>query len=424
MMTLLCCLLIYPSQYASAMTCFPTRTSKDLPNKPKPELDPLFGAEFTFTNHSLINDSIESGENSIETQSNLKAQLSWAKFMKDKCQNIDLNCEVNLINDLYPAAPHYHVRYGDGFWYNITLDPAVVEITMKPITVSEMSLRKEQIQDDIFNTASKLKLFPHSRIGAGHIHMDLKSSIRNDTLLLRNLFVDMTNHHFISLGGLGMYPNNAPPISLLTVQQRKAFKKIVNRKYLLGKYKDVKGLAKAITKEVYLRNGNNTKYSPIEKYQSINLTRVFRSRESERTIEFRSFFPETSAEVFLENITLLKSRMNLLSNINRPIVLKKIPSYGKEPFLISNVPQISRCEKQELVNQLHQYVKQSGYDWDLFEKRLGNSFEYLIPQTVPDKILCHRGYFRRKEFFPLNKIYDWVISQNDSTVQEELALAL
>ncbi len=338
-------------------------------------LDPFFGAEFSFTNKELIEGGRREGTNVINSPENMDVHQEWGKFMIRECKRRG-DCQVKMVADKYNFGV-YKVIYDDGFWFQISLDPFVIEVQMKPLTVTEIEGQKERIQKDIFDTANDFGLYAHEHEGGGHIHMDVKSSIGDDSILFRNLLVDFNNYFGLGLGGFGKYPYNAPPIVLLQKDQREAFTKLVNIDFF---DLSVNEIAEKMRKIVYRKSYSD--WQPSDKYQYINLNR-FTKEPDEKTIEFRGFYPQKSAEHFIEQVKFLKARINFLKNF-KGLVKSNIQEITVLPIRTSH----SEEEKQVVIDHLYSSLKQVGLDFNKYKMRLMPALQSYDPVEIP----CNREH--------------------------------
>lgn len=223
-----------------------------------------FSPEFEFTNAAIANANYgKSGHLHVGTK-NLAAQEKWAELMEKLCKQ-RRDCKVIELSgskaseyayeyqgDVYQDQyhPDYRVQYQDGFYYDITLDPAVVEIKVKPSTVDEFKRQADRIQTDIFDFAkNELGLKPPKELG-GHIHIGFESGFNGNLKHFRNFFVDLMNHQ--ELWTLMKYKDfaNAPPLAALPKSNILALELIIED-LDAGKINTIEDFAKRVRKEVY-----------------------------------------------------------------------------------------------------------------------------------------------------------------------------
>jgi len=252
---------------------------------------PTFGAEFTFTNGKLWAASIGK-KNVVRTVENEAARNAMTDVLLELCKRRG-DCSISFSNDKYNHKVA-RVIYNDGWWFQMSLDPSVVEIQTKPSTLKELTAIKDRIQNDIFESAKKVDLQPDLHAGGGHIHIGHKSALDDDARLFRNFVVDYANHPELALGVLEDDLMNAPPIAALTAEQQEAFAEVIER-FDQGKIKSIRRLAKEINENVFFTNPHSA-IAPPAKYQAMNLSRIsYWFPSADETIEIRALRAQTSA---------------------------------------------------------------------------------------------------------------------------------
>ena len=150
--------------------------------------DPTFGIELTFTNGYLIKKGKSEGINHDGSSANKKARNQWGKTIRKICEERmgSERCVVESSERRHYTI--YTVRYpADNWYYNVTVDPLVVEVTAKPMTLDELQHFAYRIHNDIFSFAANVLkvgpwykrgagLKPSPTVGGGHIHIGFQSS--------------------------------------------------------------------------------------------------------------------------------------------------------------------------------------------------------------------------------------------------------
>lgn len=250
-----------------------------------------FGAEWTFTNKSLIIAGKQGGNYSVVTSENANARDKLAKEILKKCKDCEL---IALKNKYFSNEPIYRIVFKKSVWIDIDIDPWVIEINTNAIAADFMQYK--DIYQSIFDAAKRIGLEPHQRIGGGHIHIDFKTAFGENELLARNFIVDTINNPEMAMGILGKDYLNAAPLALLSKDQQDMF----NEKLTLydGKVINFDQFIDFINKEVYHTSFDKFNPQPSSKYQAINLSRSY-SSSNPRTIELRFFRPPKSFNDFL-----------------------------------------------------------------------------------------------------------------------------
>lgn len=303
---------------------------------------PLFGAEFTFTNIDILEQSeIESAEDSYSLE--VEHQRKLKNAFTAQCVQVK-KCVVEEGLDTF-GRKAYKVHFPEeNFWLQISTDPKVVEVQSKPMTSEEYTKAKPWL-DRLFKSADQTGIWPDYKLGGGHIHMDVKTAFHDDPILFRNFMVDFMNHD--ELGGLGVFGSentNAPHLKRLSKEQIAAFHQVIED-FDKGKIQGIKNLADAVNTRVY--TSNPAKWIPAPKYQALNLTRVG-SADGFSTVEFRAISPQRNPEEFLKQIKLFEARVEYLR---------------KQKSLIPFQP----FRSKNYVDSFKTYVEESGLRWDDYQ---------------------------------------------------------
>jgi len=332
---------------------------------------PTFGPEFTFTNQTLIRNGDPKTRKCPECAN---ARDRMARIMSQICKTRG-DCVVIPSRDDIPSLRRYRVQYKDGWYFDISVDPLVVEIQAKPNTRLELEFLQPRIEEDIFRVAELAGLYPHKDYGGGHIHIGSTSGFGDDALLFRNFLVDFTNHPDLALDILDKNIANAPPISSLSTKQKAAFKGVIAA-FDRGEIKTIQQLARAIFYTVYI-DSPILKEAPY-KYQALNVTRIATNDflPEMRTLEIRPIRAQRSAKEYLDLVRLFEARLVYLKRLGKPV-----PYLEKEP---------SRS-LEEQVRTFYRYVTESGLSWDEYRKLLPSElqeFSYVVSGSKPQRGGC------------------------------------
>src|SRR5262245_7695834 len=88
------------------------------------------GYELTFTNASLIAAGAARGELDLDTRDNIAACARFANEV-----HASIGDHVYRVEDDGYGFPRYVFAYPDGYWIKIEIDPWVVEVTGKHLTI-------------------------------------------------------------------------------------------------------------------------------------------------------------------------------------------------------------------------------------------------------------------------------------------------
>jgi hypothetical protein len=83
------------------------------------------------------------------------------------------------------AATAYRWTYADGWWYQVSTDPGVLETQMAPTTLesAEGATVRGRVERSIFGLAKGLGLSPDATYGGGHIHMEVAGAFGDNANL-------------------------------------------------------------------------------------------------------------------------------------------------------------------------------------------------------------------------------------------------
>lgn len=293
---------------------------------------PTFSSELEFTNATIMRGKYWAGDSQVRlSEQNLAAQEEWAEKMKKICAQTKkcsvqeiYDTEYSLLGDdgetvyLSEEYPNYRVKYKNGFYYDVTLDPSTIEIKLKPMTLEETKKNAETIQKDIFDFAQSIGLHP-PRDESSQIHIGMESSFgaRNEmTENFRNFILGMVHQHQ-ELWLLWVDDtSNAPPLSSLHESQTLAFEAIIEDldKKLIKNYQD---FCKRMKRDVYGETFDAdmvSDYDPANKYQAVNVNRLCKAFSMQtKTVEFRSLPPQRSAETIIKLYTFFDAYVNWIT---------------------------------------------------------------------------------------------------------------
>ena len=193
-------------------------------------------------------------------------------------------------------------------------DDWVFEVGGSPLTSIQVQANLEKIQDIVFGTAGHLGLYPHSRVGCGHLHLEYSSHFHGDAKLFRNFLVDLFNRPELFLGGLSRDLLNSPPVSVLPKDRQDELVKVIDE-FDNDSSATIQSLCKAINERVYIRSYVNRKAAELQdfnkrqsKYHAINFLH-------EETVELRGMRPQASAAHLLTLMKLFEFRLHELREL-------------------------------------------------------------------------------------------------------------
>ena len=315
----------------------------------------LSGAEFTFF----------VGDNRDKIFSTRDALTD---FIVDNCTDCTFSKQLGTI------------VFSNGFWMEINIDPTVVEVQALPIPEDRLGELIPLIQKNLFDMAAKIGLFPHQKMGGGHISFDTEGLFQGETFLFRDFLVDFFNHPEIANGLLGERSDpNSPHILQLPQESEDAFRKIIKDFDEKPSDYTIDDLMRRIEYEAYTETlwEGQKPYWENMKYQALAF-------HNER-MEIRSVATQARAENFRQISLLYYRRVD----------------YLREQRAQGNIVQLegrTLQAKQARVDRFKRYVRQAGLPWE--------EYAALIPTHFLDEAWESIGYENRTSIvsFLINRI--------------------
>ncbi len=335
------------------------------------------GPEWTFTNNALIElgrirDTMSLPNSSEGHDQYQRKMLSlWAREIKLACPQ----CTIKKAGSFF-SIDQLHIQVSENVWLEINRDPWVLEVTASAMDKDTFSKHSDLLQKLIWDSAKKIGINPHARVGGGHIHLEIKSFFGNDRNLFRNFLVDLANHPELFLGALGFDLLNAPPIAILFGKQKQNFEKIL-AEFDKGAM-SINELMAKINSEVY----SETFYDPYphqqhnpEKYQAVNLLH-------DETIELRGLNPQESARIHLLLLQLFESRIEYLKKQAGLIAYnKKDYSSFVHSFSVRKMEfHSSNIDRSIIEQKARSYIEESGLKWIDYSDLILKNLSTVQPQ--------------------------------------------
>lgn len=299
--------------------------------------EPTFGTEFTFTESALWSDFSKNGRGTDFQKTYLK---KMADIYRGKCGG--WGCTVTETKDKYGVLS-YRIEYPKGevpgYYFDVTLDNAVVEIITSPLTRSQTAKIAKNMQTQIFEVAKEVKLTPHEYAGQGHVHIGLESAFGDDAMLLRNFVVDFFNHPELGNGILIDRTDtlNSRQLADLSQETKDAFRKVIidfDRAHREGAAWTIHEFLDKMLDDVYFPA---EKRGDIEKsrYVALNFLSGVYGEKGKRTIEVRSLRPTRDSKSHLLILEMLEKRIGWLKERTTPIKVE-LPKLSSEVDLANS----------------------------------------------------------------------------------------
>jgi hypothetical protein len=204
----------------------------------------------------------------------------------------------------------------------ISWDPRVVEVLMKPMTTAEIAAAEPFIEKVLFDSA-KANLLEPSFENAGHISMGKASAFDYDPDLFLRFYVDHANHPEWDLGVFGNSVQNAPPLSMLPENQSDELRKIINEFYE-RKFESIDEVAVQIQDRVHKKTLEWNSLAGSGHYQAVSVKTIAGIRHwligeimakkevQQQRVELRGSYGQISYLQFQRYAQFLEARLNFL----------------------------------------------------------------------------------------------------------------
>lgn len=274
---------------------------------------PTYGAEFEITSKNIKHYDFKNNDPSLSTAK--AEQIRYVTAMREHCKIT--KCIITEVIGKFDTD--YKVEYTDGWWFKISYDPGCVEITFKPSTLSDLNQRAQFINQEIFKVATDHNFYVREK-DTSHFNIGIRSAFNDSAKEFMKFFVDYANHADLALGSLGYDINNAPPLSVLGLDQRQALQKIVND-VNSGKVKTIAQAARAIENTVYTKS-YKAEWGGKNHYQAVGLKYVNKTdlTKKDAPMELRAVWIQKNAQQFNLIAKLIEGRINYLKTVNSPII--------------------------------------------------------------------------------------------------------
>ena len=364
---------------------------------------PTFGTEFNFSNQTIQRDWRTRMKNLKKGASQVpgNAEKSHAKQFADRLkQEFGDDCFVRPHSGKF-SATEYEVRFKDGFGFNISVDPGVVEIQTLPETSAQITANVDKYQKRIFEIATKTGMDPHAlrhiEAETAHLNIGVKSAFDKDPRAFSRLVADYSNRPSLALSILGRDLENAPPMKVLQPSQQAIFQKIVADAEM-GNTRTVDAFADQMNHLVYTETPyiEKIRESTPRHYQAVGMKHLDPEDliHGDLPFEFRAIRQPRTAEEYALVTRLFQKRIEHLKASTAPIYYRVAHS----PFPL---------EPTSLESAAHFkiYVTEMGEDWKTYEKLLPQKLISRIESGEVDRILEGRIRWENgREFEDFRKI--------------------
>ncbi|MEN9724412.1 MAG: hypothetical protein RJB38_2398 [Pseudomonadota bacterium] len=253
----------------------------------------------------------------------------------------------------------WNFKFQTGFSFNLSVDPATVEIQVGPWSLEQWKSHAPEIQKWLFDF-TKSRGFKHS-LGkrdenSAHLNIGLRSAFDGDGRAFARYLADYWQHPELVSGVLGQDEHNAPPLGYLSRKQQAAAKEILESvNHSSSSLAEM--VARRIQAHVYT-DAPGHEYSAYH-YQAVGLKYVTKTaslkgeQNSDQPFELRANRSPESAEQALLQLELQERRLAWLrTQASEPVVFELAAlSLGDDPTVIA---------KQDLVTGFYLYLDEMG----------------------------------------------------------------
>jgi hypothetical protein len=296
--------------------------------------------------------------------------------------------------DTFSHKSGYGYRFisPNGWSFDLTKDPAVLEVQMKPGTVEMFATYASDMQDAIFVSAANANLFPQDYLGGGHINISFKT-FKSNPRLLRNWVVDLFNHNELFIGIFGFDTKNSMSWNLK--RKNDAFKEVVQR-FDEGAF-DSQTL-EFVHELNYALNPQTEEDDFIApwgmtKRHSKEFAICFDDVTTDGRIEIRGVRAQKSMDMWVRQIRLLRNRLVFLSKSQKRIPIAERVPLEKFDFETKQHHLNPPIDPQLAMRSFYVYVTESGEKWQ-------DHRDYIWPRWQGEEL----AKFEASEWFKQQEI--------------------
>lgn len=344
---------------------------------------PTYGTEFNFTNLG-----IEQEWRARPGKGPGDAEIAGAKAMAAKVREICGDCEVVEHVGKF-GATEYRVKFPDGWGFNISIDPACVEIQTFPATAAEIRDQVTRIEKYIFYTAQQAGLLASRPYGTkmrgesnAHLNIGMRSAFDQDPKGFMRFLADYANRVGLGRGIFGRSSHNAPVMSELGPDQRNAFQLLIED-VNSGKVTLVEEIIRRMNFEVYTRSPDfGDRASSGRHYQAIGLKQLIKDEFSfqDMPFELRAVRQPGTAQEYQLLTELMDARISHLKSLGGAEI-RFVETTETELVAHTALPKVQALE-------FALYVEETGLKWKKFESLVTPEVRDVLNQGFVEKFLA------------------------------------
>jgi len=336
---------------------------------------PTFGTEFNFTSNAIekvltirLKKLGDAGHTPDDTEQDFVRKFSEA--VEKKCNSF---CTVEPHIGPRWGKMEYTVRFKDGFYFNISVDPTVVEVQTSPATLAQLSKQTSRMNEYIFDVAKELGLKVDT---TAHLNIGALSAFKDKPKAFLGFFVDYSSRPALALGVFGKDIPNAPPISHLKREQKDSLRRLVeavNR----GHVNSIGEIADRINGYVYSDTPTFKGPGASTHYQGVGMKFLSRTPfpREDRPFEFRATLHPERAEDYLLTAELTQKRMEY------------IRAQTEDIYLLDQ-PKVMAYTPRELAMEYLIYINELGLDWEKYAAITPKSLQKTLSTGVNQRLLA------------------------------------
>ena len=296
-------------------------------------------------------------------------------------------CQEKRVEGKFGKESRFQLE--NGFWFQISWDPNVVEVRTRPSTVAEVRAMAPILQKLIWGSAERVGLIPDPERRAGHFNFGAMKSFDGKALEFLKFIIDYANRPELA-NGIFRDTNslNAPHLAQLKEEQRRALSDLA-AKSLVPPQEEKVTLANIFSKprkhptqmtiaemaydlvsHVFYETSNPMYTGPDAwHYQALGLKSVLMiGPDSDRPLENRAVRSQRDIYDFILMAELMEARISYLKNLPQETAFTVTETFK------------GKFTAQELVNRYYIYVTETGLTWDVYKRLL------------PAKLLIHKPH--------------------------------
>lgn len=347
---------------------------------------PTFGKEFNFTNAEIKAAFAERAKqkdaNPLWELPKEAEQLFATKFserVKELCKD---ECKITPHPGKHPGTTDYTVKFKNGWGFNISTDPKVVEIQTLPETAAKVAQNQENYRIYVFEAAKLAELTPtpEGRKPKAHLNIGFRSAFGNDPVKFMRFFIDYATYSGLSTGALGeSNDKNSPLLGSLKEEQLVAFQKIIDD-VNSGQIKTADEATWRINHEVYTFSpGHEKDIDPTRSYrhyQAFGLKQMLTDefKKHDMPFEFRRIRQDSDASQYPLLAKLMEKRLAFTNGQKNKLLFDRAGAISRKDDLSS------------ISTEFYVYTTEMGENWKDYESLVSPMVKKRLDSGLIQKV--------------------------------------